>query len=397
MITSHTFTERRHILAHQLAKPIALAANTQMQSKADTPFKFTQDASFFYYTGIEDADWKLLFDGSEWHLGAPDVSEVHRIFDGALGDDEAKALSGINSVLTLQQFEAVLIELAEKHPSIAAIGVDPSADRYDFVLNPARELLEDQLKRTFNEVEDCRLAVNKQRAIKSADEIAEIQAAIDVTLNTFEKLRDNLPNFTKEYELEALLSFEYRNHGFEGHAYDPIVAGGKNACTLHYVKNNDALPKPGLVLIDSGAKSHGYAADITRTYAVGMPSERERAVHNEVEIAHHKIIDLLKPDLSIKDYHDAVDEIMKTALQNLGLLNEPDDYRTYFPHSVSHGLGIDVHDPLGRPKKFRPGMVLTVEPGIYIPEEGIGVRIEDNILITETGNLNLSVALSTGL
>ena len=147
----------------------------------------------------------------------------------------------------------------------------------------------------------------------------------------------------------------------------------------------------------AGARVGGYAADITRTYAIGTPSQREKDVHAEVEKAHRAIIDLIKPGASIKQYSASVDEIMKQALQNLNLFNTPDDYRRYFPHAVSHGLGIDVHDSLGGFETFLPGMVLTVEPGVYIPEEGIGVRIEDDILVTEDGNRNLSAALPTSL
>jgi len=142
---------------------------------------------------------------------------------------------------------------------------------------------------------------------------------------------------------------------------------------------------------------NGYCADVTRTYAVGAPTDRQKAVHAAVESAHHKIIALLGPDKLVKDYHQQVDGIMIKALKSLGLYSKPSDYRKYFPHAISHGLGIDVHDSLGSPTHFKPGMVLTVEPGIYIPEEEIGVRIEDDILITETGIENLSGALPTSL
>jgi Xaa-Pro aminopeptidase len=203
-----------------------------------------------------------------------------------------------------------------------------------------------------------------------------------------------------EYEIEAAFTHAFRSNGATGHAYDPIVAGGKNACTLHYNDNNMALPKNGLVLMDIGARVGGYAADITRTYAIGTPTQRQKDVHAAVESAHHAIITLLRPGASVIEYHDSVDAIMKEALIGLGLMQSVDDtkaYRTYFPHAVSHGLGIDVHDGLGRPETFQPGMVLTVEPGIYIPSEGIGVRIEDDILITDTGHRNLSAALPTSL
>ena len=152
-----------------------------------------------------------------------------------------------------------------------------------------------------------------------------------------------------------------------------------------------------LILLDVGASVDGYAADITRTYAKGDVSDRFAHVHLEVEKAHKKIIRLLKPGLAVKEYMTQVDVIMKQALTNVGLLNDEKDYRKYFPHSISHGLGIDVHDSLGNPNTFKPGMVLTVEPGIYITEEGIGVRIEDDILITESGHENLSEMLPTSL
>lgn len=397
MITQDTFLSRRTALAETLKKPLVLAAHTRMQAKADTPFKFVEDASFFYYTGLEAPDWKLLFDGTEWHLVAPEVDAVHAVFDGSLSHDEARETSGIQSVISQKDYEEKLAEISKPFNEIALLGPDPMADHYDFHLNPAQENVRIEVEKHFKNTYDCRLDINRQRAIKTADEIEEIRRAIDATIGAFEKVKGILPTAEAEYELEAHLNYEFRINGLNGHAYDPIVAAGKNACTLHYVSNNAKLPENGSVLIDSGAKSNGYAADITRTYAIGIPSEREKAVHAAVENAHHEIIALLKPELSVKEYHEKVEVIMKSALSSLGLLKSEADYHTYFPHSISHGLGVDVHDPLGRPEVFKPGMVLTVEPGIYIPEEGIGVRIEDDILITETGAENLSGKLPTSL
>lgn len=149
------------------------------------------------------------------------------------------------------------------------------------------------------------------------------------------------------------------------------------------------------MLLDIGARVGGYAADITRTYAIGKPTKRQAQVHAAVAEAQAQIIALIEPLIGIEEYHRQVDVIMKRALMSLGLIaNEQDDkYRTYFPHAISHGLGIDVHDALGRPNHLREGTVLTVEPGIYIPEEGIGVRIEDDILVTAKGKRNLSAKL----
>lgn len=178
------------------------------------------------------------------------------------------------------------------------------------------------------------------------------------------------------------------------------MASGKNACTLHYLKNSAKLKKRDLLLLDIGARRQGYAADITRTYALGEVSKRQHDVFLAVNEAHVKIIDLLKPDYPVEQYQHDVDKIMTEALLSLGLMKDAKDeknYRRYFPHAISHGLGVDPHDSLGAPRALQPNMVLTVEPGIYIPEEGIGVRLEDDILITATGNSNLSGRLSTEL
>lgn len=166
------------------------------------------------------------------------------------------------------------------------------------------------------------------------------------------------------------------------------------------MRNDGDITPDGLLLIDAGALDGEYAADITRTYAMGVPTNRQRQVHAAVEEAHRLIIELIKPGVALKSYLASVDEIMKNALIQVELLkdrNDDDTYRKYFPHAISHGLGIDVHESLGGYKEFMPGMVLTVEPGIYIPEEGIGIRIEDDILVTKTGNENLSRALPTSL
>jgi len=190
----------------------------------------------------------------------------------------------------------------------------------------------------------------------------------------------------------------FRSHNAT-HAYEPIVASGAHAVTLHYVANSGKLSAKDLLLLDIGARVNGYCADITRTYSLN-PSKRQVDIHTAVVRAHTRIIKLLGPNLAVHDYINDVDEIMKDALIEVGLLNDRSDtdtYRRYFPHAVSHGLGIDVHDSLGAPTYFRPGMVVTVEPGIYIPEEGIGVRIEDDILITTKAAQNLSRRLSTDL
>ncbi|HEY8885990.1 MAG TPA: Xaa-Pro peptidase family protein [Candidatus Microsaccharimonas sp.] len=376
---------------------IIVAGHVSLQRSNDASYTFEQEANFWYLTGIHAPGWWLVIEKEKSYLVAPDVDEIHRIFDGSLSNKDAKNISGVDVVLKHKAGKNLLQSLKEAGSTIATIGEDPHKEHYDFALNPGPVEMLKNLQDIFGEVTNCRHELAKLRAIKTPEEVQLIRNAIQLTINGFETVRNNIHHYSFEYEIEAEFNYQFRKLGASGHAYDPIVAAGKNACTLHYGKNQDPLVPGEFVLLDIGARLGGYPADITRTYAHGDVSDRHKAVHLEVETAHHKIIALLEPGLNVKDYFFKVDKIMLVALNNLGLLKEKDDYRKYFPHSVSHGLGIDVHDSLGGPETFQPGMVLTVEPGIYIPEEGIGVRIEDDILITETGHENLSDGLPTSL
>lgn len=400
---SSFFTGNRQRLSRQLGPlPVVLTAYTQLQRSNDAAFQFEQEANFWWLTGIDAPDWQLIIDGTRkksW-LVAPDIDEVHQVFDGSLSAEDARAISGVDAVLTRSEAEERLAELGRQHKAVFTLGDDPMASHYDFSRNPAPDNLKRRLARCFSEVRSVRLELARLRAIKQPEEIAAMEEAIGVTIDAFNHVRECLNTLKYEYEVEAEFSYYFRRHGTSGHAYDPIVAAGAHACTLHYDTNSGPLGRRQLLLLDIGARAGGYAADITRTYAVGEPTARQTAVHAAVAQAQRDIIDLLQPGLSVKEYHERVDGIMIQALLSLGLMQHRDDtaaYRRYFPHSVSHGLGVDVHDSLGGPVYFEPGMVLTVEPGIYIPEESIGVRIEDDILITADGHRNLTAALSTDL
>lgn len=377
--------------------PLVLSAHTAVQSRGDASFPFVQEAHFLWLTSIDHADWWYVATDDTEYLVMPEVDEVHELFDGSLSKKEAEKLSGIKTILSRKEGMALIESLAEKHQTVFTLGEDPHVSHYDFVENPAPKTMRTMLSRHFREVKDARPVLSRLRAIKSEDEIKATEKAVKATILGFEEVRTKLSTLKYEYEIEAILNAAFRKTGAHGHAYDPIVAAEKNACTLHYVQNNDKLPKNGLVLIDAGAKFSGYAADVTRTYAIGTPTARQSAVHHAVEKAHQEIISLVRPGLKISEYSERVDEIMKAALKSLNLLSAPEDYRRYFPHAISHGLGIDVHESLGGSETFKPGMIFTVEPGIYIPEESIGVRIEDDILVTDDGHRVLSEALPTGL
>ncbi len=376
---------------------IVATAYDLMQQSGDMAAPFLQEANFFWLTGITQPGWKVIIDGSRGRvtLVRPERSELEEIFDGAYDETVIQATSGASEIIDAKDFETTLRHLATHHSLVYTVNPKHA---YHFAPNPAPGELYALLSRIFARVEDCTKQLAELRAIKSPEEIATIRQAVMHTCKSFATIRKNLAQYAHEYEIEGDMTRDFRRVDAR-HAYEPIIASGANAVTLHYTANSGKLSRRAGVLIDVGARVNGYAADITRTYCVN-PTKRLRDVHAAVEHAHHEIISLLRPNLLVSEYVAQVDEIMEDALQKLGLLSERSDtqtYRKYFPHSISHGLGIDVHDSLGAPRYFKPGMVLTVEPGIYIPEEGIGVRIEDDILITADGHENLSKSLSTAL
>ena len=380
---------------------IILAAYTAVQRGNDNAHSFEQESNFWYLTGINEPDWWLIVDGTRgksW-LVAPEIDSVHQTFEGSLPHDEAVKISGVNDIISHDDALKLLRELAKKHGVAYTLGEHPHREHFNFIENPAQKKLSNVLERMFSSVQDCRKDMAQLRAIKQPEEIAAMKKAIRLTCDTFNIVKQKLSTFHYEYEVEAEFDYHFKKHGSH-HGYDPIVAGGKNACTLHYMKNNATLKKGSLLLLDIGARHAGYSADISRTFAIGQPTKRQLEVHASVERAHKEIIALLRPGLSVAEYSQKVDIIMKRALIDIGLLKQLDDnstYRRYFPHAISHGLGVDVHDSFGGAAVFKEGMALTVEPGIYIAEESIGVRIEDDILVTKTGHTNLSGRLSTGL
>ena len=400
--TSDFFRNNRQQLAEKLhGGLIAVTAYDRLQRSNDTAFTFEQEANFWYLTGIEEPGWKLVYDGTTHHswLVMPDLDEVHRIFDGGMSAETARSISGVHEVISADELLSLYRRLTRTHSLAYTVSQPSYANSFNFSLNPALHDNQRQLERTFAKVQTANKELAQLRALKQPEEITAIERAIKTTVAAFSSVRERISEFKTEAEIEAEYSYLFRRAGADGHAYDPIVAAGKNACTLHYIQNIDPIKNRQLVLIDIGARQHGYAADITRTYAKGEPTARQQAVHDAVRDAQAKICKLLGPDFAVEEYQRQVDEIMLSAIVGLGLA-QPGDVeavRRYMPHAVSHGLGIDVHDSLGGPRTLRPGMVLTVEPGIYLPDENIGVRIEDDILITESGARNLSSKLSTQL
>lgn len=372
-----------------------LTGYASMQLSGDMAAPFLQESNFLWLSGIDEPGWKIIIDtkSNRTTLVAPHRSEMSALFDGGMSVESALKVSAADAVIDSGDMETYLRRLAGQH-SVVYDAFDQTP--HEFILNPALRETHVLLERTFKSVASCKRSLARLRAIKQPDEIASIRRAVDLTITAFEKVKQSLAQSKYEYELEAIYSHTFRHAGAD-HAYAPIIASDANACTLHYARNDHRLRSGRMVLMDVGARVNGYAADITRTYAKGKPTKRQVMVHAAVERAHHRIIALVEPMLPVQKYQAEVDAIMIEALAEAGLPADETSLRKYFPHAVSHGLGVDVHDSLGSPKYFEAGMVLTVEPGIYIPEEGIGVRIEDDIIVTATGRENLSAGLSTGL
>lgn len=394
MDSSFFSANRRQLIETSGSELYIFTAYSLQQEHNDVAFPFRQESNFYYLTGITEPDWLLVIDGktNQEYLIAPEIDTVHTVFEGGASHEDVTRQSGIKQIVARKALPELFRKLTATHKHVYTLGVHPWKRHFNFSINPAQGRLDQLLKRYFEHLEDCRAVLSKQRAIKQPEEIEQIRRAVAATNAALERARSSLSSLTYEHEVEAELTYHLRKEGFN-HAYQPIVASGKNACTLHHHANGGKLEKDQPILVDVGAQSAGYAADISRTLPYGQPTERQLQIYGELHRAHQKIIALLKPGLEIKQYVKESDDLMKAAIASLGLSKE--QYRTYFPHAISHGLGLDVHESLGGYTTFQTGMVLTVEPGIYIPEEGIGMRIEDNILITDQGNENLSQEIST--
>lgn len=379
---------------------VVLTAYREMQRSADATFLFEQEANFFYLTGITAPDWWLIIDGKRRrsYVVAPTVSDVKQIFDGSLSSEDAKRISGVDEVIDRDEADALLLRLARERPLVYTVNESTQLKRYvSFALNPAQRELSDYLRNRFQDVRSAELDIARLRAIKQSAEIDALQRAIDITIDGFNTMRADLAGYGYEYEAEARLGYEFRRVGAAGHAYSPIVGAGEHACTLHYVANDALLAQRSFVLMDAGAKYSGYSADITRTYSVGEPTERMREVYEVVRHAQAELVALCRPGLALAELQKTAERLLEHGLQDLHLLGGGKTVHDYFPHAIGHGLGIDVHDSLADHKELQSGMVITIEPGIYVADEALGVRIEDDVLITEDGHRNLSGSLSTEL
>lgn len=409
-IASSLFVENRQRFSEKLKNnSIAiLSSNDVMPTNADDVMGFAQNNDLFYLSGIDQDETILLIypdafkEENREILFVKEVTEHSKIWDGDfLNKEEAFQISGIKNVKWIHEFEKTL-QLFAFEADTLYLGHNEHIKRTTFEMTTRQDRMIQWCKEKYPLHQYDRVAkiTRELRPVKSNEEIALIKKAVDISVKGFKRILKTLKPNCKEYELEAELIYEVIRNGGNRNAFKPIVASGKNACALHY-NSNDGICKDGdMVLVDFGVCYGNYNSDTTRCLPVnGKFSPRQREVYQAVLNCLKEGSKLLKPGVLSSDYEKQMASLIEKELMGLGLLSKeeianqnPDSpaYKKYFMHGTAHHLGLDVHDVGLYSRPFEKGMVLTCEPGIYIREEGIGCRLENDYLLTEDGNINLS-------
>lgn len=375
-------------------------SNDVMPTNADGVMGFRQNNDLFYLSGIDQEETILVIgsDGTET-LFIKETSELIKIWEGAkLTKQQAAALSGVDDVLWTDEYKPWIVQKLKDVQSLY-ISKNEHA-RHSSEVQTRNERMFSELALTEQiKVESSAPILQQMRYVKQTPEIQQIQIACDITEKAFRRVLKSLKPGVTEHEIEAEITHEFLINKSRGHAYAPIVASGANACVLHYIDNNDVCKEGDLVLMDFGAEYGNYNADLTRTIpANGKFSPRQKDVYEATLRIHNLAKELLVPGGTFEQLNTEVARAMELELIGLGLFDHTDVknqdknnplYRKYFMHGTSHSLGLDVHDVDDRTIPFQEGMVFTCEPGIYIIEEGIGIRIENDIALTSQGNTDL--------
>lgn len=385
-------------------------SNDHMPRSGDTFFPFRQNSDLYYLSGIEQEETILVLFPGAAKKGFEEVLFIRKPDERLLryeGEQlslaRARRLSGVEKVLWLEQYETIFRELMLLSERVY-LNLDEH-DRFQSPVLTRNQRLAQQLTKQYA-AHDYRRSgplMKQLRMVKSPAEVDAIQQAVNITGQAFVEVLKMVEPGVQEYEVEATITAAFLQQRASGHAYDPIIASGANTCVLHYTSNNRPCREGDLLLLDFGAEYAFYAVDITRTIPVnGRFNERQRAIYEAVLRVQRASIKLLLPGTDLDEYHQEVGRLMEAELLQLGLIDQTDiknqnpkqaAYKKYFMHGTSHHLGLDVHDPGLRYEPVQPGNVFTCEPAIYIPEEKIGIRLENNILITKDGPLDLSARI----
>jgi len=411
-MASNCFAQRRQRLLEVLGDGVAVIPTAPERVRnRDTHHPYRFDSYFWYLTGFPEPEAVLVLVGGDKPqslLFCREKNEEREIWDGFRhGPEAARDAFAMDGAYPIAELDARLVDLLADRPALwHSLGHDSDWDgRITVALNAVRAQSRAG-KRAPSAIHDLRAALDRLRLVKDGHELDCMQQAADIASAGHARAMAACRPGMAEYELEAELSYEFRRRGASSHAYPPIVAGGANACVLHYVENDKLLADGALVLIDAGCEVEGYASDITRTFPVnGRFSGPQKDVYEIVLAAQSAAIDATRPGVGFMAPHEAAVAVLTRGMVDLGLLKgdvdtliEAKAYTRFYMHRTGHWLGLDVHDA-GEYKEgddwvsLQPGMTLTVEPGLYIrPDEGvpehlhgIGIRIEDDVVVTASG------------
>ena len=381
-------------------------SNDEMPSNGDAIYSFKQNSDLYWLSGIDQEETMVIL-----YPGNPDPklrevlvlvrpNELKEKWDGRrLRAEEAKKISGFETVLWLDTLDPLLQSWIHLCDTIYLNSNENDRKSGNITVRDQRYTEAMQRRYPLHQYQRSARIIKDLRAIKTAQEVKVIQRAIDITHQTFERLLKFIVPGVMEYEIEAEIIHSFLSQRATREAYSSIIASGDRARTLHYVSNNQECKSGELILMDFGAEYGGYCADLTRTVPVnGKFTKRQAEVYNACLHLHQFAKSILKPGITLAAYTDKVGEEATKAFTGIGLLKKTDiknedrenrAYRKYLYHGISHHLGIDVHDLGTRTEPIKAGMLFTIEPGIYIEEEQMGVRIENNVWITAGGNKDL--------
>ncbi|MFA5973563.1 MAG: aminopeptidase P N-terminal domain-containing protein [Lentimicrobiaceae bacterium] len=402
LISNKMYVRNRAKLVEKL-KPGSLAiinSNDEMPRTGDQTHIFRQNSDMFYLTGLDQE--KCILTLCPEHpvptmreiLFTVKTSDMMVVWNGhKYTMDEVREVSGIQNVKWLDDFEITLRDLMSRVQVVYLNQNEYPKFVTEVPVRDARFAGKMQLDFPVHSYERLAPIITGLRLVKEPEEIVQIQKACDLTNDGFRRVLRFVKPGLKEYEVEAEFTHEFIRKGGTGHAYPPIIASGANACILHYNTNYNNCNDGDLMLMDVGAEYGNYAADMTRTIPVnGKFTPRQRQVYDAVLRILKAATSMLKPGATIEKWHAEVCKLMEKELVGLGLISKVDlknqtadspAYFRYYMHGTGHFLGLDVHDVGSRQDVFETGMVMTCEPGIYIPEEGIGIRLENDILVAE--------------
>ena len=407
MLNDKLFKKNRRKFSEKI-KPGGLAifhSNDQMPTNADGLMPFRQNNDLFYLSGIDQEDSCLvIFPDAEDQflkeiLFIKKTNETIKVWEGhKLTIKEAQKKSGIKTVLWLDDYDRVLNDLmTEVNTLYLSTNEHPRAK---VIVESRNVRLGNKLKFLFPNIKIDKSApiMHQIRSIKEPEEIDMITRACEITKRGFDRILHFIKPNINEYNIQAELIHEFINNQSRGFAYEPIIASGKNACILHYTDNNRELKNGDVILMDFGAEYNNYASDLTRCVPVnGKFTARQKKVYNSVLKIMRGAKQILGPGVFLNDYEKEVGSLVEAELVNLDLISIQDiktqgdvpAYKKYFMHGTSHHLGLDVHDVSDASSPLKRGMVLTCEPGIYIPEENLGVRLENDVLISDNAVIDL--------